>query len=130
MADKSTAIRNSQADRLVANLDGIELLDASSNVIATGTVSGWASATAGEVKPSSDVSLTGTAAAGTGSNGTDAATARFFDTGATGEEVSGMTVTGTGGGGDIELVNTNITEGQPITLPASDVGITEPATTQ
>lgn len=127
MADKSTAIRNSQADRLVANLDGIELLDASSNVIATGTVSGWAAASAGEVKPSADVSLTGNTAAG---GGTDAATARIYDTGATGEEVSGMTVTGTGGGGDIELVNVNIADGQPITLPASDVSITEPATTQ
>lgn len=127
MATKSSALRNSQADSLVANLDQLELIDGASNVIATVDAAiVWAAASAGSVSPSSDINMTGNANAG---GGTAAATARLYDSGATGEEITGLTVTVTGGGGDIELDNTSIADGQAITLPAGNVSITEPAST-
>lgn len=122
---KNTDLRNAQADRLVANLDKMELLDSNGNTIANGDVS-WAAASNGEVSPSSSIELDGTANAGTG---TDAAEARFYDADGN-EEISGLTVTITGAGGDIQLVNTNISENQPVELLPSNVSITEPANTQ
>ena len=89
MPTKSTALRNSQIGNLVANLDSLELIDGSSNVIATGSGISWGTASSGSVSPSSDISLSGNANAG---GGTDAATARFFDSGASGEEISGLNV--------------------------------------
>ena len=127
MATKNTALRNSQADSLVANLDSIELLDGSSNVIATGSGISFAAASSGEVSPSSDVTITGNANAG---SGTDADSARLFDSGGSGEEINSLTVTATGSGGDVQLDNTNIADGQTITISSSNFTITEPASTQ
>lgn len=122
---KNTDLRNAQADRLVQNLDKLEVLDSNDNAIARGNVF-WASASGGEVQPSSDINLSGLAAAG---NGTDAVTARCYDNDGS-EEISGLTVTITGAGGDIQLINTNISDGQPVTLQKQNVTITEPANTQ
>ena len=127
MATKNTALRNSQADSLVANLDSIELLDGSSNVIATGSGISFAAASSGEVSPSSDVTITGNANAG---SGTDADSARLFDSGGSGEEINSISVTSTGGGGILQLDNTNIADGQTITISSSNFTITEPASTQ
>jgi len=123
MATKSTALRNSQADSLVANLVTLEVLDANSNVIGSGSISGWTTASSGEVDFDSDVSVTGNSNAG---DGADIAEARLV--GSTSEELTGITVTQTGGGGDIEVENTNITDGQ--TLTVTSLAITEPAETQ
>jgi hypothetical protein len=89
MPTKSTALRNSQVENLVANLDSLELKDGSSTVIATGSGISWGSPSSGAVNPSSDISLNGNANAG---GGTDAATARFYDSGASGEEIDGLNV--------------------------------------
>lgn len=122
---KNTDLRNAQADRLVQNLDKLELLDSGGTPIARGNVF-WASASNGEVQPSSDINLSGLSAAG---NGTDAVTARFYDADGS-EEIADLTVTITGAGGDIQLINTNISDGQPVTLQKQNVTITEPANTQ
>ena len=127
MAKKNTALRNSQADSLVANLDSIELLDGSGTVIATGSGISFAAASNGEVSPSSDVTITGNANAG---SGTDADSARLFDSGGSGEEINSISVTSTGGGGILQLDNTNIADGQTITISSSNFTITEPASTQ
>jgi tripartite-type tricarboxylate transporter receptor subunit TctC len=127
MATKNTALRNSQADSLVANLDSIELLDGSSTVIATGSGISFAAASNGEVSPSSDVTITGNANAG---SGTDTDSARLFDSGGSGEEINSLTVTATGSGGDVQLDNTNIADGQTITISSGNFTITEPASTQ
>lgn len=123
---KNVNIRNAQADRLVANLDKMQLLDSGDNVIAEGSVS-WAAAASGKVQPSADIGLSGTANAGTG---TDAVRAKFYDSGGSGEAITDLTVTITGGGGDIQLINTSISENQPVQLLKGNVSVTEPATTQ
>ena len=125
---KSSALRNAQAERNVQNLDSLELKDGSGTVIATSdSTFGWGAASSGSVSPSADISFTGTANAG---GGTDAASARLYDSGTSGEELTGLSVTATGNGGDLQLNNTNISDGQSGTLPASNAAITEPATTQ
>lgn len=123
MATKSTALRTSQADNLVANLDRLDLEDGSGNVLATGTVA-WDSAAAGVVGLSASIELTGAAQAGSGTN---AEAARLYHSGESGEEIDGLTVTGSGGGGDIELDNVSIAEGQAVTI--TSLTITEPAET-
>ena len=126
MATKSTALRNSQADNLVQNLDSLEFQDGSGTVIAeSGTIS-WSAASGGSVNPTADITVTGVTAAGTG---TVAATARLYDSGSSGDEIDGLTITSTGGGGDIELDNTNIADAQDVTLASGNVTITEPAAT-
>lgn len=126
MATKSSALRNAQADNLVANLDSIELQDTNGNVIASGSGISFAAASGGSVSPSSDVTLTGNANAGGGTNATGG---RLFDSGSTGEEINSLTVTTSGGGGDIELDNTNVADGQTITIPSGNFTITEPQST-
>jgi hypothetical protein len=123
---KSTALRNSQADSLVSNLDSMELKDTNGNVIAEGSGISWDAASSGSVSPSSDITLTGNSNAG---GGTDATDARVYDSGASGEEINSLNVTQTGGGGDIELDNSNISDGQTVTLPSGNVSITEPSST-
>jgi len=123
---KSSALRNSQADSLVANLDSIELKDSGGTVIATGSGISFNAASSGSVSPSADITLTGNANAG---SGTTATSARIFDSGASGEEINSLVVSGTGGGGDVELDNTSVADGQTVTLPQGNVSITEPAST-
>lgn len=123
---KSNALRNSQADSLVANLDSIELKDTNGNTIATGSGISFNAASGGSVTPSADITLTGNANAG---SGTTATSARIFDSGSTGEEINSLVVSGTGGGGDVELDNTSVADGQTVTLPQGNVSITEPAST-
>jgi len=123
---KSSALRNSQADSLVANLDSIELKDTNGTTIAEGSGISWNAASSGSVSPSADITLTGNANAGGGTNATDG---RIYDSGASGEEINSLNVTSTGGGGDIELDNVNIADGQTVTLPSGNVSITEPSST-
>lgn len=123
---KSTELRSSQADSLVSNLDSMELKDTNGNTIAEGSGISWDAASSGSVSPSSDITLTGNANAG---GGTDATDARVYDSGASGEEINSLTVTSTGGGGDVELDNTSVADGQTVTLPQGNVSITEPAST-
>jgi len=123
---KSSALRNSQADSLVANLDSIELKDTDGVVIATGSGISFNAASSGSVSPSSDITLTGNTMAG---SGTTATSARIFDSGTSGEEINSLVVSGTGGGGDVELDNTSVADGQTVTLPQGNVSITEPAST-
>lgn len=123
MATKSADLRSSQADNLVANLDRLDLEDAGGNVLATGNVT-WGSASNGAVAISATIELTGASAAG---SGTAATAARLYHSGESGEEIDGLTVTGSGGGGDIELDNVSIAEGQAVTI--TSLTITEPAET-
>ena len=127
MASKSTPLRNSQATALTANLDKVRLKDDQGTVIAEGTISGWGSPNAGVIKPSADLTITGVTAAGTG---TDAATLDVYDSASSGHEISGLTVANTQtGGADVLLENTNIADGQSITVPQADFAITENANT-
>lgn len=124
MATKTEALRNSQAEDLVENLNALEIEDSSSNTVIiqfSGVSFGAAS--------SGTVSASSTPHAGSASGGGDADTARLYDAaGSSGEEVTGLTVTETGGGGDIELDNTNINSGQQVEITSID--ITEPSNTQ
>lgn len=124
MATKSSALRNSQADDMAENLNALEIKDSSGpTVIIEFTGLSWGSASSGTVSASS------TPHSGDASNGGDADEARLYDAaGSSGEEVSGLTVTETGGGGDIELDNTNINAGQKVEITSID--ITEPSNTQ
>lgn len=124
MATKSSSLRNSLADDMVSNIDSIEMKDSSGTVIATGSISGWTTASGGSVDFSSSVDVTGNSNAG---GGTDIATARVFDSNTSGDEVSGITVS-QDGSGDIDVENTNISDGQTLTL--SSLEIIEPASTQ
>lgn len=124
---KNDALRNSQADALVSNLDAIELKDTNGTVIATASGISWNSASGGTVAPSADITLTGNTMAG---EGTDAESARIYDEDGT-EEIDGFSVTSTtNGSGDIQLDNTNIAQNQTVTIPSENVDITEPTNTQ
>jgi hypothetical protein len=106
MSSASSALRNSQADDLVANLGTLEILDSSSNVLVSFSVS-FNSATSGQVTASglpqtSTASTTGTAA-----------DARLV--GATQEEITGLVV-GTASGDDVTIDNTSINSGQDVEL--------------
>jgi len=124
MATKSEALRNSQAEDMAANLNALEIKDSTGpTVIIEFTGVSFGSASSGTVSASS------TPHSGSASAGGNADTARLYDkAGSTGEEVTGLTVTETGGGGDIELDNTNINSGQQVEITSID--ITEPANTQ
>lgn len=125
MADKNAALRNGQADDLGARFDGgsIDLLDASSNVLATITLSdpAFGSASNGEISANgTPLSFTGTAAAGSGTD-IDSADLKSSDES---EEITGLTV-GTSTA-HIVLDNINIAEDQEgelssftITVPQS-----------
>ncbi|MCS3827436.1 alkylation response protein AidB-like acyl-CoA dehydrogenase [Salinibacter ruber] len=124
MATKSTALRNSQADDMAANLNALEISDSTGPTVIiefTGVSFGAAS--------SGTVNATSTPHSGSAAASGDADQARLYDAaGSTGEEVNGLTVTETGGGGDIELDNTNINSGQTVEITSID--ITEPSNTQ
>jgi len=85
----SNASRNAILDRFVQNLDGIELKDSAGTVIASVTGASFNAASGGTVDVSGTPTLTGNASAATG---TDATTARLFDSGASDEEVDGLIV--------------------------------------
>ena len=93
-----------------ANAKGVE-----GTAIAEGTTSAFGSHSGDAgADMSATTELTGLAAAG---SGTDADHFRFLGEGATGTVVQG-TVTGTGGGGDLELDNINIAENQAVNVTA------------
>lgn len=118
---KSTALRNSQADNLVANLDTMEIIDSTGpTTLVTYTGVTWNAASSGQV--SLGATLSDSASAG----GT-ADTAKLYHSGASGEEITSLTVTGTGGGGDVELDNTSINSGQTVEITSGT--ITEPSST-
>lgn len=88
----STALRNAIADRRVQNIDALELLDSGGTTIADVTGLSWDAAgntDNGVVYVSGTPTITGNANAG---SGTDATEARYYDTGASGEELSGLVV--------------------------------------
>lgn len=123
MATKTSELRNSQADDLVANLDKLEIKDSTGpTTIIDFSGLTWGSASSGTV------SATSTPHSGSATNGGDADEARLYDSGSSGEEITGLTVTATGNGGDIQLDNTNINSGQTVEITSIDV--TEPANTQ
>ena len=120
---KSTALQNSQADSLVANLDGLELIDSSGpTTLVTYTGFSWDPASSGTTSVSSTLSSSAS------SSGTADEARLYDDSGASGEEISTLTVTSTGAGGDVELDNTSINSGQTVEITSAD--ITEPSSTQ
>jgi len=114
MATANAALRNSQADDLVANLDKLEVLDGSGTTLVTFTLA-WNGASSGTTDVSG-LPITESAAAG----GT-ASTARLYDSGSSGQELSGMSVTQSGG--DVTIDNTSITAGQDVELQSLDFTI-------
>jgi hypothetical protein len=120
MGTVSTALRNSQADDKVANIDVIDIIDSDGvTVLVTYSVT-WGAAASG----TADVSGTPTDA--TASNSGTAATAVFRDSGATGEEITGITVATSGA--PVTIDNTSITAGQTIQLTSASY--TAPSTIQ
>ena len=105
MATSSSALRNSQADDLVANLSTLDVLDGSNNVLVSFSVS-FNAASSGQTTAAS-LPKTSTATAG----GT-ASTARL--TGSTSEEITGLSV-GTSGS-EVIIDNTSINSGQDVEL--------------
>jgi len=114
MSTANDTLRNSIADDLVANFDRLEVLDGSSNTLVTYTIS-WNAASAG------NTGVSGLPITESASNGGDAATARLYDSGSSGQELSGMSVTQSGG--DVTIDNTSITAGQDVELQSLDFTI-------
>jgi hypothetical protein len=112
MATASSALRNSQADDLVSELDQLEVLDGSQNVLVTFSLS-WNAASSGQT----DVS--GLPKTSSASNGGTASEARLVDSGSeTSEELTGLSV-GTSGT-EVIIGNTSITAGQDVELQTLD----------
>jgi len=107
MADGSTAISNSQVADLVENLDKLEVLDSGGTPLVTFDVT-WTSPTSGQLR------VSGTPITATAANGGTAATVRLYDSGGSGEEITGIPV-GTQGP-PIELSDTSISAGQDVDL--------------
>ena len=105
MATASSDLRNSQADDLVANVNTLDVLDSSNNVLVSFSVS-FNAASSGQTTAAS-LPKTSTATAG----GT-AATARL--TGGTAEEITDLSV-GTSGT-EVIIDNTSINNGQDVEL--------------
>lgn len=117
MATLSTSLRNALAD-LYGNLDRLEIIDTDgTTVLATITVA-FGGASSGQV--SDDPASVNAVASGT------AAEARLYSNASPTDEITGLTVSATGGGGDVELDNTSIANGQAIDM--SSITITQPAT--
>ena len=113
MPDLSASLRTAIADAYGANLDRLDLYDADDTLLAT--IQGvFPAAVAGA--SSFDPDSVDAVAAGV------AAKARAYDADGT-DEVSGLTVTATGGGGHVQLVNTNIAAGQPVDLTAYSINV-------
>jgi hypothetical protein len=87
----SDAARNRILDTVPGtNIDGLELIDSSSTVIAKVTGFSWNAASSGTIDVSGTPTATGTANAG---NGSDAVEARLYDdSGASGDELDGLVV--------------------------------------
>jgi len=111
MATANSALRNSQADDLVANLDKLEVLDGTGTTLVTFTLT-WNGASSGTTDVSG-LPITASAAAG----GT-ASTARLYDSGSSGEELGSLSV-GTSGT-EVIIDNTSITAGQDVDLQTLD----------
>lgn len=114
MSTANDTLRNSLADDLVGNFDRLEILDGSDNTLVTFTIS-WNAASTGNTGVSG-LPITESAA-----NGGDAASARLYDSGSSGEELADMTVAQSGG--DVTIDNTSITAGQDVELQSLDFTI-------
>lgn len=120
MATKSTGVRNSQADNLAGIFDRLDIrTSGGASTLVTFTVA-WNAASSGQISISSTLSASASA------SGT-AAEARLYNSTTGTNEITGLTVTATGGGGDIELDNTSINSGQ--TVEITSLTITEPSST-
>lgn len=120
MADLNTALRNSIAADAIANLNTLEVLHSDgTTVLVTFTIT-WGAGAAGVQEVQSTPVEATAAAAGT------ATTARIRKSDDTPDErITGLTVTASGGGGDVEIDNTSISNGQTVNL--TSLSITMPA---
>lgn len=119
MADLNTNLVNSIAADAVANLDRLEILDGVTTLV-TFTIT-WAAGAAG-VQAVQSTPVASTAAAGGTADG-----ARLYNNAASpDEQVTGLTVTASGGGGDVTIDNTSISNGQTVNL--TSLSITMPTT--
>lgn len=115
MGTLSTAVRNAMNDggSSLYNSGKLELLDGSSNILAVFTLASTAfgaSSAGSKALAGTPLSTTGTAAASTG---TTVASARFR-TSADADLETAMTVSITGGGGQVQLDNLSIAEDQTV----------------
>lgn len=115
MATLSTDLRNETAN-VIGSLDKLEILEGST-VLATVDVS-FGAPSSGQI--TNDPAAVNAVASGTADG------ARLYDSTDANREITGLTVTTTGGGGDIELDNTSIASGQSIDMSA--ISYTVPAT--
>ena len=112
MATLNTALVNSMAADAVQNLDTLEVRDSGNTVLVSFSIT-WGAGSAG-VQEVQSTPVSGTAsAAGTADN------ARFYDSGASGEELTGLTV-GTSGT-DVTIDNTSISSGQTVNLTSASI---------
>ena len=105
MSTATDALRNSQADDLVGNLDTLDVLDGSGTVLVSYSLT-WDAAAAGET------SVSGLPIIEQASNGGDAAEARL--TGSTSEEITGLTVGESGA--QVVIDNATVTSSQDVEL--------------
>lgn len=115
MASLNTTIQNALAARAVQNFDRLEILEGAT-VIATFDITWGAGSDGVQEVQSTPVETTASDGTSTGVDG-----ARLYDSGASGEELTGLTVTGTGGGGDVEIDNTSVSNGQTVNLTALSI---------
>jgi len=109
MGAYSTNLRNALAARAVQNLNVLEILDASNNVIVAFTSLTWGTPSNGQVSVSGLPIEQNATASGI------ATSARLRHSGGSGESITGMTV-GTTSGNHVIVSNTNIAAGQPVRL--------------
>lgn len=119
MADLNTTLADSMAADAVDNLDTLEIRDSDDNVLVSFSITWGSDGTGVQEVQSTPVESTA------GDDG-DADNARFYDSGASGEEITGLTV-GTSGT-DVTIDNTSISSGQTVNLTSAS--ITMPTTLQ
>jgi len=110
MPTASSELRNSQAEDMTENIDRLEILDGSQNVLVIFSIS-WNAASSGQVTVSGLTKSTTASAGGTASE------ARYYDSGNSGEEISGLSVATSGA--DVTIDNTSITNGQTVELTSA-----------
>jgi hypothetical protein len=117
MASINDTLRTSLIADAVASLDRLEVLDGSSNVLVTFTIT-WSAGSAG-VQAVASTPVSGTA----GAAGTAAAARLYNNAGSPDEQITGLTV-GTSGT-DVTIDNTSISNGQTVNL--TSLSLTMPA---
>lgn len=123
MATKSTAFRNIAVAAKAAQLDRLEIRTAGGAEVLARFNIGWGSATNGSVSLDlpQGMNVTNGLASGV------AAEARLYKNADPTIEITGLTVTMVGGGGQVTMDNTNVAVGQEVRL--SSLTLTESAET-